>query len=93
MSLLKEEWFTRNKFSTGTRISNIKYNYLGIKHQNSFYLFNNQLDYALAHNFAKLETTKGNINKFLSDPLMTSLTKKLSYKNVDESIEKMSEIP
>ena len=47
----------------------------------------------MAHYFTELETTKGNVNKFLSDPLMTPLTKKLSYKNVDEWIEKLSEIP
>ena len=40
LSLLKEEWFTRNEFSAGILILNIKYNHLGIKHQNSFYPFN-----------------------------------------------------
>ena len=81
-SLLRKEWFTGNKFLAGTPASDIKYNYPGLKYQNSYYLFNDQLDYALAHYFAELETTKGNINKFLSDPLMTSLTKKLFYKNL-----------
>ena len=37
--------------------------------------------------------TKDNINKFLSDLLMTPLTKKLSYKNADGWIEKLLEIP
>ena len=37
--------------------------------------------------------TKGDINKFLSDPLMTPVTKKLSYKNANELIEKLLEIP
>ena len=92
-SLLREEWFTGNKFPAGTSVLDIKYNHLGLKHQNSFYPFNDQLDYALAHYFAELETTKGNVNKFLSDPLMTPLTKKLSYKNADEWMEKLSEIP
>lgn len=39
------------------------------------------------------ETTKRNINRILSDLLMTSLTEKLSYKNTDQWIEKLSEIP
>ena len=93
LSSFREEWFTRNEFLAGTPISNIKYNYPGVKHQNSFHSFNDQLDYALAHYFAESKTTKGNINKFLSDPLMTPLTKKLSYKNTDEWMEKLSEIP
>ena len=93
LSSLREKWFTRNKFVAGTLVSDIKYNHSGLKHQNSFYPFNDQLDYALAHYFAESETTKGNVNKFLSDPLMTPLTKKLSYKNADEWMEKLSEIP
>ena len=40
LSSLGEEWFTGNKFPTGTPVSDIKYNHLGLKHQNSFYLFN-----------------------------------------------------
>ena len=84
LSLLGEEWFTRNEFPVGIPISNIKYNHPKVKHQNSFYPFNDQLNYALAYYFAESETTKGNVNKFLSDLLMTLLTKKLSYKNTDE---------
>ena len=84
LSSLRKEWFTRNEFLTGTLISNIKYNHPRVKHQNSFYPFNDQLDYALAHYFAESKTTKGDINKFLSDLLMTPLTEKLSYKNADE---------
>lgn len=53
--LLREKWFIRKKFSTSILILDIKYNYLRLKYQNSFYLFNNQLDYALAYFFAKLE--------------------------------------
>ena len=90
---LREEWFTGNEFSAGILVSDIKYKHPGLKHQNSFYPFNDQLDYALTHYFAKLETTKGNVNKFLFDPLMTSLIKKLSYKNADEEMEKLSKIP
>ena len=93
LSSLREKWFTGKEFPAGTPVSDIKYNHPGLKHQNSFYPFNDQLDYALAHYFAESETTKGNVNKFLSDPLMTPLTKKLSYKNADEWMEKLSEIP
>ena len=92
LSLLKEKWFTGKEFPAGILVSDIKYNHPGLKHQNSFYPFNDQLDYALAHYFAESETTKSNVNKFLSDPLMTPLTKKLSYKNADEWIKKLSEI-
>ena len=92
-SSLREEWFTRKEFPIGILVSNIKYNHLGLKYQNNFYPFNNQLNYTLAHYFAKSETTKGNVNKFLSDPLMTLLIKKLSYKNFDEWMEKLSKIP
>ena len=84
LSSLRKEWFIRSKFSASIAISNIKYNYPRIKHQNSFYPFNDQLDYALAHYFAESETRKGNINKFSSDPLMTPLTEKLFYKNADK---------
>ena len=84
LSSLREEWFTGKEFSAGTSISDIKYNHPGLKHQSKFNPFNDQLEYALAHYFAESEKTKGNVNKFLSDPLMTPLTKKLSYKNPDE---------
>ena len=47
----------------------------------------------MAHYFAELEITKDNVNKFLSDPLMTLFIEKLSYKNTNEWIEKLSEIP
>lgn len=58
----------------------------------SFYLFNHQLDYALTHFFIEANTTKGNINKFFTDPLIVSLTKKLSYKNIDKWMKKLLEI-
>ena len=62
LSLLREEWFTRNKFLICTQVSDNKYNHLKLKHQNSFYPFKDQLDYALAYYFAESETTKGNVN-------------------------------
>ena len=84
LSLLREEWFTGNTFPASIPVPDIKYNHLGLKHQNSFYPFNDQLDYALAHYSAKSETAKGNVNKFLFDSLITPLTKKLSYNNANK---------
>ena len=37
LSSLRKEWFTGNKFTTGTLVSDIKDNHLGLKYQNSFY--------------------------------------------------------
>ena len=68
----------------GTPISNIKYDHPGSQNDNLFYPFHNQLDYALAHYFAESETTKGNVDKFLSNPLMAPLIKKLSHQNADK---------
>ena len=81
---LREEWFSIHEFSADILISDKKYKYLRSKYKNSFYLFNDQLDYGIAHYFADSETTKGNMNKFLTDPLIALLTKKLSYKNADK---------
>lgn len=57
-----------------------------------FHPFNDELDYALAHYFAESETTKGNVDKFFSNPLMRSITEKLSYQNADEWMKKLSTI-
>ncbi len=57
---------------------------------NPFPPFNNQLDYILAHYFAESEITKRNVDKFLFNPLMKLITKKLSYCNVDKWLEKLS---
>ncbi len=70
-----------------------RYVYPGSRSNNLFHSFNDQLDYALVHYFAESETTKCNIDKFLSNPLMKPITKKLSYRNADEWIEKLSAIP
>lgn len=84
LSLLRKKRFSRNKFPADIPISDIKYNNLGLKQQNSFYLFYNQLAYTLTHSFVKSKIIKDSVNKFLFDLLITSLTKKLSYKNTDE---------
>ncbi len=78
-SSLKEVRFSDEEFVTGTPISNIKYNHLGFQNDNSFYLFDNQLDYGLAKYFVESKTTKSDVDKFLSKPLITPLTEKLSY--------------
>lgn len=71
----------------------MKYKHLGSKDKSSFYFFNDQLNYALAHYFAKLETTKNNMNKFLTNPLIAFFTKKLFYNNANKQMEKLLEIP
>lgn len=60
--------------------------YYNSKSQNNdtFYLFNDQLDYTPAHNFANSQTTKCNIDRFLSNSLMTLLIEKLSYQNTSK---------
>lgn len=85
---LGEEWFGSHEFPTGIVISDKKYKYLGFKYKSCFYVFNDQLDYNLAHYCTISRTTKGNMNMFLTDLLITSLTKKLSYKNADEWMKK-----
>ncbi len=80
--MLREECFSSHEFPSGIPISDEKYKHPGSKHKNSFYLFNDQLDFGLAHYFVESETTKGNVNKFLTDHLMVSLIQKLFYKNL-----------
>ncbi len=92
LSSLKEVRFCDQEFATGTPVSNIKYNHLEIQNNNSFYPFHEQLDYRLDKYFAKSETTKDNVYKFLSESLMPPLTEKLSYRNVDKLMEKLSKI-
>ncbi len=91
-SSLREVRFSDQEFAAGTPVFNIKYNHLGFQNDNPFYPFHDQLDYGLAKYFAESETTKSNVDKFLSDPLMAPLTEKLSYQNADEWMEKLSKI-
>lgn len=92
LSTLKKKQFSIHKFLSGILISNMKFRHPRLNHKNSFYLFNDQFDYALANYFAKSEITKDNINKFSTNLLIIPLTKKLSYKNTDEQIEKLLKI-
>lgn len=71
--------FSKLEFSTNIPISDIKYQHPSSQNNNSFYLFNNQLDYALITFFTESETIKGNVNRFLLDPLMALYTEKLFY--------------
>lgn len=80
LSALREEWFNSHEFPAGTPISDNKYKHPGSKHKNSFYPFNDKLDYGVAHYFADSKTTKGNVNKFLTDPLMASSPKSYPIK-------------
>ncbi len=91
-SSLKEVRFSDQEFAAGTPVSNIKYNYPRFQNDNPCYPFHDQLDYRLAKYFAESETTKSNVDKFLSEPLMAPLTEKLSYRNADKWIEKLLEI-
>lgn len=92
-STFKKVTFSESKFLVRTLVSNTWYKYFGTQNKNLFYLLNDQLDYALTHYFAELETTKYNIDKFLSNLLIKLITKKLSYCNLDEWIEKLFMIP
>lgn len=90
---LREVWFNNQKFFTGLLISNIKYNHLRSQKNNTFYPFNNQLDYILAHFFIDFKTIKSNVNRFLSNSLIVLFTKKLFYQNADKWRKKFSKIP
>ena len=81
---LREIRSSEQVFSTGKPISDIKYLPLGSQNNNLFYLFNDQMDYTLAMYFAESKNMKGNVDRFLSDPLMALLNEKLSYQNVDK---------
>lgn len=94
MSLFLEEVkFSKQELSANIFVFNIKYNYLEFQNNNLFYQFNNQLNYILTHYYAESETTKGNVNRFLSNLLLVLLTKKLFYQIADKWIEKLLKIP
>ena len=84
--------FSDQEFAVETPVSHNKYNHSGFQNNNLFYLFHDQLNYGLAKYFAESETTKSNVNKFLSESLIALLTEKLSYQTADKWIKKLSEI-
>lgn len=76
--------FSNSKFSAGTPVLDTRYKHPGSQNNNLFYPFNNQVNYALAYYFTDLKTTKGNINKFLTNFLIKPIIKNLLYHNVDK---------
>ena len=78
-SSLREVRFSKQEFPTNKPISDIKYHHSGSQNNNLFHPFNDQLDYIFASYFEESETTKGNIDRFLFNPLINQLTQKLSY--------------
>ena len=90
---LGEVRFSEQVFLAGKPVSNIRYLHLCFQNDNSCHPFNDQLDYALATYFAESEITKSNVDRFLYNPLMAPLTKKLSYQNADKWMKKLSDIP
>ena len=91
-SNLRDVMFSESKFPVSTPVLDTRYKHPGSQNNNLFYPFNGQLDYALAHYFLDLETTKPNIDKFITNSLMKPITKNLLYCNADEWIEKLSAI-
>ena len=91
-SSLRKVRFSEQEFLAGKLVSDTKYHHPGSQNNNPFYPFDNQLDYALANYFVESKTTKSNVDRFLSNPLMIPLTEKLSYQNADKWIEKFSDI-
>ena len=83
-STFREITFNKSEFSAGTLVLDTRYKHPRSQNNNLFYLFNGQLDYALAYYFVDLEITKHNIDKFFTNPLIKPITKDLLYCNVDE---------
>lgn len=83
-SIFKEMMFSESVFLASILVLDIRYKYLKSRNNNSFYLFNGQLDYALAHYFTDSKIIKCNNNKFLNYLLIKPITKNLSYCNTDK---------
>ena len=77
-STFREVMFSECKFSVRISILDTKYKHSGSQNHNLFYPFNGQLDYLLAHYFVDSETTKHNVDKFLTNSFMKPITKDLS---------------
>lgn len=76
--------FNKPEFLASILVLDTRYKYLENQNNNLFYLFNLQLDYALAYYFAKSEIIKCNINKFLSNLLIMLISKNLLYHNINK---------
>ena len=83
-STFRKMAFSESEFPAGTPVSDTQYKHPKSQNNNLFYAFNDQLDYTLAYYFSESETTKRNVDKFLTNLLMKPITKKLSYCNADE---------
>ena len=83
-STFKEVTFSKSKFPAGTPVLDTRYKHLENQNNNLFYPFNNQVDYALAHYLTDSKTTKRNIDKFFTNPLIKPITKNLSYCNANK---------
>lgn len=92
-STFREVTFSKSEFPVGIPVLKTRYRYFGNQKENLYYLFKDKVDYALAYYFEKSETMKRNSDKFFSNLLMKPITKKLSYQNIDEEMEKLSSIP
>lgn len=88
----KEVWLGIQEFFADKSVLDIKYYHPGSQNNNHFYLFNDKLDYVLVNHFAESETTKNNVDRYLPDPLIALLTKKLSYQKADKYMKKLSNI-
>ena len=84
--------FSKSEFPTGTPVSDTRYKHLRSQNNNPFYPFNAQLDYELAHYFADSETTKCNIDRFFTNPLIKPIIKNLLYCNANKWMKKLSAI-
>ena len=83
-SSLREIRLRKQIFPVSKPLSDIKYHHLYSQNDNAFRPFNDQLGNAHATYFTEFETTKGNIERFLFDPLIALLIEKLSYQNADK---------
>ena len=58
-----------------------------------YHLFANKGNYRIAALFPKFKTTKGFVNKFKRDPLLTDMSGQCSFRNGNEFEAKLHEIP
>jgi hypothetical protein len=61
--------------------------------QSEYEPFSNATEYALVHWFLQAKCSKGDINRFLSDPRLLDIHKLVTFETFDEMIELVHEIP
>lgn len=84
--------FSKIVFLANILVLDTRYKHFISQNNNSLYLFNSQLDYALVNYFAKLGSIKCKVDKFFTIPLIKLITKKLLYYNTNRYVEKLSTI-